>query len=362
MSTRSGAAPARPGPVLVHSQAAGLDGEYAADHWNAQRLGVPARRGRRPGPVRCHHPGLAARGGRAVVPVPPRHRVRVRDHLRRGAGPIPVLGVPGRAPPGIATRPASPGRSWRTTCRGSARATRLPPGRFAQRAPGVLRRLPPPRLAAGLPHERRHLRRRAPLPPRPGGPLHPRVRDGPARSAAAFDRLPFTTTRNLVVVLIETGLRGGDACGLAFSPTLDDSAGWPCLRFEAAKVRAEQLIRSAPRPRRRSAPSRSMSCGHWPAGSPWLFPGITGNDDGAKPYSHRTFAQQLAHWQRVIGLRDQAGQPVTYRSPVPPHTRNPAHQQRRPPARRAEAARSRQPAHDRALRPRPRHHHPRGVR
>lgn len=49
----------------------------------------------------------------------------------------------------------------------------------------------------------------------------------------------------------------------------------------------------------------------WPAGSPWLFPGITGNDDGAKPCSHRTFAQQLAHWQHIIGLRDQAGQPVT---------------------------------------------------
>ena len=32
--------------MLVHGQAAGLDGEYAADHWNAQRLGVPARRGR----------------------------------------------------------------------------------------------------------------------------------------------------------------------------------------------------------------------------------------------------------------------------------------------------------------------------
>ena len=130
-------------------------------------------------------------------------------------------------------------------------------------------------------------------------------------SAAALDRLPFTTTRNLVVVLIETGLRGGDACGLAFSPTLDDSAGWPCLRFEAAKVRAEQLI---PLSARAAAAIRSQQehvLRHWPAGSPWLFPGITGNDDGAKPYSHRTFAQQLARWQHVIDLRDQAGQPVT---------------------------------------------------
>jgi integrase len=28
-------------------------------------------------------------------------------------------------------------------------------------------------------------------------------------------------------------------------------------------------------------------------------------------YSHRTFARQLARWQRVIDQRDQAGQPVT---------------------------------------------------
>ena len=130
-------------------------------------------------------------------------------------------------------------------------------------------------------------------------------------SAAALDRLPFTTTRNLVVVLIETGLRGGDACGLAFSPTLDDSAGWPCLRFEAVKVRAEQLIPLSATAAAAIRAQQEHVLRHWPAGSPWLFPGITGNDDGAKAYSHRTFAQQLAHWQRVIDLRDQAGQPVT---------------------------------------------------
>ena len=46
MSASASAASARPRPVLVHGQAAHLDGEYAGDHWNAQRLGVPARRGR----------------------------------------------------------------------------------------------------------------------------------------------------------------------------------------------------------------------------------------------------------------------------------------------------------------------------
>jgi integrase len=130
-------------------------------------------------------------------------------------------------------------------------------------------------------------------------------------SAAALDRLPFTTTRNLVVVLIETGLRGGDARGLAFSPTLDDSAGWPCLRFEATKVRAEQLIPLSAKATAAIRAQQDHVLRHWPAGSPWLFPGITGNDDGAQAYSHRTFAQQLAHWQHVIDPRDQAGQPVT---------------------------------------------------
>ncbi len=42
-----------------------------------------------------------------------------------------------------------------------------------------------------------------------------------------------------------------------------------------------------------------------------LFPGITGNDDGAKAYSHRTFAQQLAHWQHII----DSGTRLTSQSP-----------------------------------------------
>ena len=43
MSTAAGA---RLRQVLAGGQAAGLDGEYASDHWDATRLGVAARRGR----------------------------------------------------------------------------------------------------------------------------------------------------------------------------------------------------------------------------------------------------------------------------------------------------------------------------
>ena len=130
-------------------------------------------------------------------------------------------------------------------------------------------------------------------------------------SGQALAKIPHATTRHLVVVVIETGLRGGDACTLPFNPVLTDSSGWPCLRFEAVKVRAGQLIPLSAKAAAAIGAQQDHVRERWPAGSPWLFPGMTGNDDGSKPYSHRTFSQQLEHWQRVIGLRDEAGQPVT---------------------------------------------------
>ena len=130
-------------------------------------------------------------------------------------------------------------------------------------------------------------------------------------SGQALSKIPHTTTRNLVAVLIETGLRGGDACTLPFSPVLTDSSGWPCLRFEAAKVRSEQLIPLSAKAAAAIGAQQDHVRHRWPAGSPWLFPGIAGNHDGSKPYSHSAFSRQLAHWQRVIDLRDKAGQPVT---------------------------------------------------
>jgi hypothetical protein len=111
--------------------------------------------------------------------------------------------------------------------------------------------------------------------------------------------------------MIETGLRGGDACTLPFNPVLTDSSGWPCLRFEAVKIRAEQLIPLSARAATAIAAQQDYVRERWPGGSPWLFPGIAGNDDGSKPYSHSAFTKQLAHWQRVIGLHDESGQPVT---------------------------------------------------
>jgi site-specific recombinase XerD len=50
-------------------------------------------------------------------------------------------------------------------------------------------------------------------------------------------RIANPTVRHLVILLMETGLRGGDACELPFNPMIEDSSGWPCLRFSNSKGR-----------------------------------------------------------------------------------------------------------------------------
>ena len=126
-------------------------------------------------------------------------------------------------------------------------------------------------------------------------------------SEANLARLLPITTRHLVVLIIETGLRIGDACTLAFNPVIEDSSGWPCLSFHNLKVRADQLIPLSAKAADVIGSQQDLDRRHWPKGTPWLFPGIADNDDGSKHYSMSTLGRQLAHWEESIDLRDEAG-------------------------------------------------------
>jgi integrase len=126
-------------------------------------------------------------------------------------------------------------------------------------------------------------------------------------SDTALAKIPQLTTRHLVILMIETGLRGGDACNLAFSSVSQDSTGWPCLRFEATKVRAEQLVPLSAKAAAVISAQQAYVREHWPSGSPWLFPGLSANADGTKPYVHSVLCAQLRRWQKTLDLRDQAG-------------------------------------------------------
>ena len=85
--------------VVAPARARTLDGEWAADQWRAARLGVPAsgHAGRPASSTITQR--LAARTGQALVPVPPGHRLRLRDYRRRRAGPCPLLPLLARSHP-----------------------------------------------------------------------------------------------------------------------------------------------------------------------------------------------------------------------------------------------------------------------
>ena len=125
-------------------------------------------------------------------------------------------------------------------------------------------------------------------------------------SEASLAQLQNPTVRHLVVVLMETGLRGGDACTLPFNPIIEDSVGWPCLRFDNVKVGIEQLIPLSAKAAGAIRAQQDHVHSIWLQGSPWLFPGIFDNDDGIKPYAHSSLSQQLRTWQARICLHDEA--------------------------------------------------------
>jgi integrase len=149
--------------------------------------------------------------------------------------------------------------------------------------------------------------------PRPANSLPrfiPEFVMGQLESVSALERLPDATTRNLVILIMETGLRSGDARALPFNPLVDDSVGWPFLRFLNSKVASEQLIPLSPAAAGaiRAQQEHVREC--WPAGSPWLFPRVSGNSDGTRPFSYDTLRLRLARWQDAIDVRDEASLPV----------------------------------------------------
>ena len=312
----SGPAPARAGRprlAVVAGEAAGLDGEWASDYREARRPGIPARRGR----ATAHFDGISQPWLRD--PVKRWSRLRLATGcafttIGSGAQALTRFSEflaachPETDRPSAITRPVLEDYlSW-LAAQGYSAATRaLSLSMIRVFFEACHRHGWLPGLAASatiyveeLPFHHDEIAR-----------FIPEFVMAQLESDEAIAKIPHPTTRHLIVVVIETGLRGGDARNLPFNPVLTDSSGWPCLRFEAVKVRSEQLIPLSAKAAAAIGAQQDYVRQRWPAGSPWPFPGIAGNHDGQRPYSHSSFGKQLAHWQRVIGLRDEAGQPVT---------------------------------------------------
>ncbi len=130
-----------------------------------------------------------------------------------------------------------------------------------------------------------------------------------------LSRLGSPTLINLVVVLIETGLRIGDATALPFDAAVADSVGWPCLRFLNSKMAAEQLIPLSAKAAAAISAQQRHLLAHQSRQPPLLFPTRNANPDRTKPFTIASVERRLRRWQTEIDLRGDNGQPVR----VTPH-------------------------------------------
>ena len=299
-------------PDVVTGGGDAVEVEYASDHWVAARLGVPARRGY--GDV--HFGGISQRWLREAAKRWFRFRLSTGYafiSIRGGTAALGRFSIflaerhPGaRGPSGISRDLLVDYLSWMasTSWAISTRSNSLTHLKvfldFARRH-GTLQ---------GLPSDAVIYEEEVSRPPDALPGFIPEFVMAQLESAENLARIPSPTARHLVVVLMETGMRGGDACELAFNPIIEDSVGWPCLRFANSKVSLEQLIplsaKAAETIRAQQAYVRSL----WPGGSPWLFPGIMQNPEGSRPYAHSSISGQLGRWQAAIDVRDETGQAV----------------------------------------------------
>jgi integrase len=286
---------------------------YGRDIWDARRLGIEAHRS----PHRITFAGIEPAWLRAAIKAWGRFRLATGSRFSTVAGDVAALRTFSGYLSTRSSPPANEARIDRALIEdyqlylvGSGRQTATRVGLLVAlkgfldhgRRHGVLPRLPA--SAVIYPED---------LPRRP--PALPRFIDEAAmaqlESDQSLSRLPDTTTRRLVVVLIETGLRLGDACQLTFDCVMVGSAGWPCLRYFNSKVATECLVPLSERAATTIAAQQTHLRSRFPAGSPLPFPRERANPDGTRPYVTTTLSARLRAWCHDIGLRDQMGHPLT---------------------------------------------------
>jgi integrase len=137
----------------------------------------------------------------------------------------------------------------------------------------------------------------------------------------ALDRLPDQTTRTLVRLLMETGLRSVDALRLPFDPVSSDVAGAPYLRFYNHKLSRDAIIPISDRVLDAIRCQQQWLRERWPTGGPpCLFPRPWRNADGIYPLGGSTLNQRLRRWLADLDVRDAQGAPVKITSHQFRHT------------------------------------------
>jgi integrase len=296
-------------PALrLASAADAIDQLYAADAWRAGELGVPARRGR----DRVTFAGIEPAWLREAVKQWARQRLAIgcsfntittaATAIRRFCLFLAECGPPVVAPGQISRPLLEQYLAWiaaRPLADASKNTARLFVRAFLNdnKRYGWLPAIP----AEAVIYLDELSSRKRPLPR-----FLPELVMAQLESASCLDQLP-APYRHLIVLITETGLRAGDACTLPSDALITDSSGWPCLRVQVSKMRAEHLLPLSARAADAVRVQQAQLATDLPDGTPWLFPAPR---DPHLPVAYSTLRGVFNAWQDRISLHDEAGRPL----------------------------------------------------
>jgi integrase len=125
---------------------------------------------------------------------------------------------------------------------------------------------------------------------------------------ANLDRWDEPDRRLITLILIRCGLRIGDACKLPADCIVRDRDGQPYLRYYNHKMKREALVPVDDEIVAEIARQRERTAGHWPGGTPVLFPRPTRNIDGSQPVNGDAYRGGLRRWLERCDIRGEDGQ------------------------------------------------------
>ncbi len=126
----------------------------------------------------------------------------------------------------------------------------------------------------------------------------------------ALLQIPDMTSRSIIMVVMETGLRGIDARFLPLDPVHRGNDGQPYLRFLNHKANREAVIPISDRLAAQIAAQQTHVRESYAPTCEWLFPALQ-NRSGEQACGPGLINATLGRWLEQLQLTDQLGNPVT---------------------------------------------------
>jgi integrase len=127
---------------------------------------------------------------------------------------------------------------------------------------------------------------------------------------ANLQRWPYPEGRLITLILIRCGLRISDACTLRFDCLIHDGQGAPYLHYYNNKMQREAAVPIDEELEAESRAQQRRVLDRWPDGNPHLFPRLTSNADGRRPFSADSYRGMMKRWLTTCDIRDEHGKPV----------------------------------------------------